>query len=89
MKYKYKGFAVCDMCGTKNNPDYDDCWWCNENKSKIERIFTQQRTELLEEIEAIVEEQLFWYQGEDYGSITAREALNQVKNLLNKQNETK
>ena len=50
MKYKYKGFAVCDMCGTKNNPDYDDCWWCNENKSKIERIFTQQRTELLEEI---------------------------------------
>ena len=46
--------------------------------------YKNKRTELLEEIEAIVEEQLFWYQGEDYGSITAREALNQVKNLLNK-----
>ena len=46
--------------------------------------YKNKRTELLEEIEAIVEEQLFWYKGEDYGSITAREALNQVKNLLNK-----
>lgn len=56
----------------------------NNLKDFIKQTLTQQRTELLEEIEAIVEEQLFWYQGEDYGSITAREALNQVKNLLNK-----
>ena len=50
----------------------------------IKKCLTQQRTELLEEIKKIVEEQLFWYEGEDYSSITAREALNQVKNLLNK-----
>jgi len=56
----------------------------NNLKDFIKQTLTQQRTELLEEIKKIVEEQLFWYEGEDYSSITAREALNQVKNLLNK-----
>ncbi len=98
MKQKPKELTLCKNCWCETKTiDYKigKCGKCGQTKYQkkfsnlVKKLLTQQRTELLEEIEAIVEEQLFWYQGEDYGSITAREALNQVKNLLNKQNETK
>ena len=75
--------SLFDVC-MRGNEDEEGIWLAKKLEKFIQSLLTQQRTELLEEIEAIVEEQLFWYEGEDYGSITAREALNQVKNLLNK-----
>jgi len=79
--------SLFDVC-MRGNEDEEGIWLAKKLEKFIQSLLTQQRTELLEEILGLVDE--VKSRNDSDGRFNACvEITVQVKNLLNKQNETK